>query len=83
MYTVSLNEFIKKMKVVNLTPEVDIENIEITQTDTNRPALQLADFFDHFDNQRVQIIGYVEHAYIGQMDPEVEKRARYGISCMA
>ena len=41
MYTVSLNEFIKKMKVVNLTPEVDIENIEITQTDTNRPALQL------------------------------------------
>lgn len=37
MYTVSLNEFIKKMKVVNLTPEVDIENIEITQTDTNRP----------------------------------------------
>ena len=33
MYTVSLNEFIKKMKVVNLTPEVDIENIEITQTD--------------------------------------------------
>lgn len=38
MYTVSLNEFIKKMKVVNLTPEVDIENIEITQTDTNRPG---------------------------------------------
>lgn len=52
MYTVSLNEFIKKMKVVNLTPEVDIENIEITQTDTNRPALQLADFFDYFDNHR-------------------------------
>lgn len=74
MYTVSLNEFIKKMKVVNLTPEVDIENIEITQTDTNRPALQLADFFDYFDNHRVQIIGQVEYTYMEKIG--VEKSAQ-------
>ena len=74
MYTVSLNEFIKKMKVVNLTQEVDIENIEITQTDTNRPALQLADFFDYFDNHRVQIIGQVEYTYMEKIG--VEKSAQ-------
>ena len=74
MYTVSLNEFIKKMKVVNLTPEVYIENIEITQTDTNRPALQLADFFDYFDNHRVQIIGQVEYTYMEKIG--VEKSAQ-------
>ncbi len=74
MYTVSLNEFIKKMKVVNLTPEVDIENTEITQTDTNRPALQLADFFDYFDNHRVQIIGQVEYTYMEKIG--VEKSAQ-------
>ena len=74
MYTVSLNEFIKKMKVVNLTPEVDIENIEITQTDTNRPALQLADFFDYFDKHRVQIIGQVEYTYMEKIG--VEKSAQ-------
>ena len=74
MYTVSLNEFIKKMKVVNLTPEVDIENIEITQTDTNRPALQLADFFDYFYNHRVQIIGQVEYTYMEKIG--VEKSAQ-------
>ena len=74
MYTVSLNEFIKKMKVVNLTPEVDIENIEITKTDTNRPALQLADFFDYFDNNRVQIIGQVEYTYMEKIG--VEKSAQ-------
>lgn len=74
MYTVSLNEFIKKMKVVNLTTEVDIENIEITQTDTNRPALQLADFFDYFDNHRVQIIGQVEYTYMEKIG--VEKSAQ-------
>ena len=67
MYTVSLNEFIKKMKVVNLTPEVDIENIEITQTDTNRPALQLVGFYDYFDDKRLQILGRGEMRFLDRM----------------
>ena len=60
MYTVSLKKFIKKMEkmqIENLTPEIDTESIEITQSDVNRPALQLAGFFDYFDHHRVQIIG--------------------------
>lgn len=64
MYTVSLQNFIEKMQVENLTPDVDIEEIEITQSDMNRPALQLAGFFDYFDNHRVQIIGQVEYTYM-------------------
>lgn len=64
MYTVSLEKFIQKMKVKNLTPEVDISAIEITQSDVNRPALQLAGFFDYFDHHRIQIIGQVEHTYM-------------------
>ena len=36
MYTVSLEKFIQKMKVKNLTPDVDISAIEITQSDVNR-----------------------------------------------
>ena len=42
----------------------------LTHPDVNRPALQLAGFFDHFDNERVQIIGYVEQEYIRQMNRE-------------
>ena len=53
MYTVSLEKFIQKMKVKNLTPDVDISAIEITQSDVNRPALQLAGFFDYFDHHRI------------------------------
>ena len=64
MYTVSLEKFIQKMKVKNLTPDVDISAIEITQSDVNRPALQLAGFFDYFDHHRIQIIGQVEHTYM-------------------
>lgn len=64
MYTVSMKNFIEKMDVTNLTPEVDLDNCEIAQADTNRPALQLAGFFDYFDHHRIQIIGQVEHTYM-------------------
>ena len=36
--------------------------------DVNRPALQLTGFFEHFDEERVQMIGYVEQAYLSNMD---------------
>ncbi len=64
MYTVALQNCIDKMNLENLTPEVNIEDIEVTQSDINRPALQLAGFFDYFDHHRVQIIGHVENTYM-------------------
>ena len=48
--------------------------IVLTHPDVNRPALQLTGFFDHFDRERVQIIGYVEEAYINTMDREQKRR---------
>ena len=70
MYGVTIQELIDKMKMKNVTPEIDVEKIVLTHPDVNRPALQLAGFFDHFDKDRVQIIGYVEQEYIRQMAPE-------------
>lgn len=64
MYTVSLQKFAEKMDIENLTPDIDIENIEISQSDINRPALQLAGFFDYFDHHRIQVIGQVEHTFM-------------------
>lgn len=64
MYTVVLQECIDKMNLECLTPDVDIKDIKITQSDVNRPALQLAGFFDYFDHHRVQIIGHVENTYM-------------------
>lgn len=63
-YYVSLDDIIKKMKLRNLTPEISTEGVKIWQSDLNRPALQLAGFFDYFDSERVQIIGKVEATYI-------------------
>lgn len=73
MYSVNLKAIIRKFKLKNLTPSVDIEHIQITQSDINRPALQLAGFFKYFDAERVQIIGKVEHTYIQNLDQETRE----------
>ncbi|MEE3392368.1 MAG: HPr(Ser) kinase/phosphatase [Lachnospiraceae bacterium] len=66
VYSVPLSELIDKMKLENCTPDIDITDIKINQTDINRPALQLAGFFDYFDSGRIQIIGHVENTYMKQ-----------------
>ncbi len=73
MYTVALQDFIEKMNLECLTPDVDLKDIEITQSDTNRPALQLAGYFDYFDHHRVQIIGQVEYTYMEKQGLEYSK----------
>ena len=74
MYGVTIAEVIEKMKLKNLTPEIDVEKAVVSHPDVNRPALQLAGFFDHFDRDRVQIIGFVEQEYIQQMEPDQKKQ---------
>ncbi len=82
MYGVTIEELIQKMNLVNKTPELDTEKIVVAHPDVNRPALQLTGFFEHFDRERVQIIGYVESAYLERLDEE-KRREVYEklISC--
>lgn len=70
MYTVDLVQIIEKMNLENCTPSIDIKKIKVSQPDVNRPALQLAGFYDYFDSERVQIIGHVEHAYMKNVSKE-------------
>lgn len=60
MYGVTITELIEKLGLRNMTMELDTDAIVLVHPDVNRPALQLTGFFDHFDKDRVQIIGYVE-----------------------
>lgn len=76
MESVKLTKFIEKMKLVNLTPEIEVKGIKITQSDINRPALQMTGYFEHFDSTRVQLIGMVEYTYMEGMSEE-EKRTNY------
>ena len=87
MNKVKLTSLIEKMELTNCTPDVDLESIEVTQTDVNRPALQLAGFFDYFDSDRIQIIGNVEHAYLRKQTKEkymeiMGRLLEYNIPCV-
>ena len=73
MSSLSLQKVIDKMKLENLTPEVDITGRKITQPDINRVALQMAGYFEHFESARFQIIGYVEYSYMNSLTEEVKK----------
>ncbi len=70
MASISLQKIIDHMKLDNLTPDLDISKIRIIQPDINRPALQLAGYFEHFETTRLQIIGFVEYTYMEGMTDE-------------
>ena len=87
MYKVKLTEFVKKMNLKSLLPDIDTDNIMIEQSGVNRLALQLAGFFEHFDSERIQVIGNVEAAYIKQIPEEsitqlCEKIFSFNIPCL-
>ncbi len=56
MYSVKVSKIIEHFKLEPLTPNVEYDNRQVTESDVNRPALQLAGFFDYFDPTRLQIL---------------------------
>jgi len=68
METITIAQIAEALKFKCLTPEIDATTIEVHDWDVNRPALQLAGFYDHFDSDRVQIVGNVECAYLASLD---------------
>lgn len=76
MEYVALIRLIEKMKLENLTPETEVKGIRITKPDINRPAMQLTGYFEHFDETRLEIIGFVEYSYMESLS-EDRKREIY------
>ena len=84
---VSVKKLEEKMKLKNLTPEINTTERYIEFYDVNRAALQLTGFFDHFDTTRVQVVGRVEQQYIEESEPQkiienFEKLASFHVPCV-
>ena len=47
MASISLLKIAEKMKLENLTPEINLKGIKVTLPDINRPALPMAGYFEH------------------------------------
>ena len=87
MQQVKLSKIIEKMELKNLTPEVVVDDIGVSSTDISRPAMQLTGFYDHFDKDRVQVIGHVEYAYMQTLSEDRKREVydrfmSYNIPCV-
>ncbi len=71
MQRVSVAQFAERMRLTNLTPEVDMEERYITKNEINRPALELTGFYECFAAERIQIIGRVEAAYMEHLPVDI------------
>lgn len=84
---VSVAKIVELLDLKVFTDDIDLKKRKITCADINRPALQMAGYFQHFESTRVQVIGNVEYFYVQQMDEEVrskrfEELLSYDIPCI-
>ncbi len=82
-FTIPLSKVADEFQFEKLHTSADYEDVLISCADVNRPGLQIAGFFDYFDNNRLQILGKVELTYLSQfpyekryslLEPLFEKR---------
>ena len=76
MRKVSVAKLAEQLHLTSVTPDIDMSEVYVTTTEINRPALQLAGYYAHFERGRVQIIGYVEYTYLLQL-PKEERYERF------
>lgn len=63
-YSVSLKSIVEEQGLTVLHAAKDFDSARVYTADVNRPALQLAGFYDYFDPKRLQLIGRVESTYL-------------------
>jgi len=75
-YSVKLSTIVKEHELVPIHTSADYDERLLTTADINRPALQLAGFYNYFDPKRLQAIGRVESTYLDTLTSE-ERRERF------
>ena len=75
-YEVTLDKIIREFDLQAVTLPKPQDEIFITSADVNRPGLQLAGFFEVFDERRTQVLGESEIVFMNRYTPE-EARVRY------
>lgn len=70
IFKIHLSKVVEEFSLEKLYSASDIDEIMIDTPELNRPALQIAGFFDYFDPKRIQILGKVEITYLEQFGRE-------------
>jgi len=63
-YKIPLEKIMKEFSLETLFLPENISDIEISSNEINRPGLQLSGYFEHFDENRIQILGISELSFL-------------------
>ncbi len=66
----------ERFKLPCLTPDVDLEKVNIFYRSVNRPQMFLTGYEGHFNSERVQLFGEIETYYL-QTKTEEQRRERF------
>ncbi len=69
-FTIPLSKVAEEFSFEMIYKSGDFDKIVISTADVNRPALQIAGYFDYFDAHRIQVMGKVEITYLEQFTKE-------------
>lgn len=72
-YSIKLSEFAEQQNLEHIFIPDNYEDILIQRSDLSRPGLPLAGFYKDFENERLQLIGNMEHSYLDSLNPEQRK----------
>ena len=73
-YSVSFSKVIDKFGLETIYLPTLPEKLMITCSRVNRPGLQFVGFYDHYEADRMQIIGKVENLFLAQLDSDERSR---------
>ncbi len=74
-YSVKLSDITRHFNLEIVYAPENYEEILVFRPDVCRPGLPFAGFFTDFENERIQIIGNMEHSYLASLSPEQRKEA--------
>ncbi len=69
-FSISLKKIIKEFSLEPLYLPEKSEDIKVSTTEINRPGLQLAGYFEYFDDKRIQILGLSETSFLKRFTME-------------
>ncbi len=72
-YNVTLKEIIDEFNLEAIHLPMDASKLLVNETELNRPGLQLIGFYEYFNNERIQIVGKTEFAYLATLEEDVRK----------
>ena len=73
---ISEADFVKSLGLTRVLA-TDSKELNIEVSNTNRPGMQFANYWDFFPYERPQLLGKVEMTYLSQLD-ELTRRERLG-----